>query len=133
MATVADVGGARYPAEFGGKAILPMEGKSLLPAFAGKPIERDAIFWEHEGNAAIRAGDWKLVRLGRNGAWELYDLAADRTEQHNLAGEQPDKAKELAAKWEIWAERAHVKPYPGEGEGKKKGNNKKKAADATQN
>ena len=40
---------------------------SLVPAFDNKPIQRDAIYWEHEGNAAIRAGDWKLVRLGRNG------------------------------------------------------------------
>ena len=55
---------------------------------------------------------WKLVRLGRNGTWELYDLEADRTELHDLADTQPDRAKELAAKWEAWAERAHVKPYP---------------------
>lgn len=28
---------------------------------------------------AVRKGDWKLVRLGRSGAWELYDMKADRT------------------------------------------------------
>ena len=82
-----------------------------MPAFAGKPIEREALFWEHERNAAVRAGDLKLVRLGRNGPWELYDLAKDRTEQHDLAAALPDKTKELAAKWEAWAERAQVKPY----------------------
>jgi arylsulfatase len=68
MATCVDLAGAKYPTEFGGKKILPMEGKSLMPAFADKPIERDAIYWEHEGNAAIRVGDWKLVRMGRQGA-----------------------------------------------------------------
>jgi arylsulfatase len=112
MPTCVELAGATYPKEIKGKAILPMEGRSLVPAFDNKPIQRDALFWEHEGNAAVRVGDWKLVRLGRNGPWELYDLKADRTEQHELAPIQPERAKELAAKWDAWAERAQVKPYP---------------------
>ncbi len=75
----------------------------------------------------MRDGDLKLVRLGRNGPWELYDLKADRTEQHNLAAAQPQKAKELAAEWQSWAERARVLPYPVEGGAKNKGKGKKKA------
>ena len=117
MATCVDVAGATPLKELGGKPILPLEGRSLLPAFAGQPIERDALFWEHEGNAAVRVGDWKLVRAGRNAAWELYDLAKDRTEQHDLAEGEPEQAKELAAKWEAWAERAQVKPYPKQARG----------------
>jgi arylsulfatase len=109
MATCVDVAGAKYPAEFNGHAIQPMEGRSLVPAFANKPIEREALYWEHEGNAAIRVGDWKLVRLGAQGPWELYDLKADRTEQHNRVAEKPDLARELAAKWDAWAERCNVK------------------------
>jgi arylsulfatase len=120
MATCVEVGGAAYPQQFNGKPVLPLEGKSLVPAFANKPIERDALFWEHEGNAAVRVGDMKLVRLGRNGAWELYDLKADRTEQHDLAASQPERVKELAAKWNEWAKRAHVMPVPGEDGGAKK-------------
>lgn len=112
MATCVDVTGATYPQELNGKPILPMEGRSLAPAFAGKPIARDALYWEHEGNAAVRVGDLKLVRAGRNGAWELYDLAKDRTEQHDLAATQPDQARDLAAKWEAWAKRANVLPSP---------------------
>ncbi len=112
MATCVDVAGATYPKEFKGKVILSMEGRSLTPAFDNQPIQRDALFWEHEGNAAVRVGDWKLVRLGRNGPWELYDLKADRTEQHDLAAAQPERTQTLAAKWEAWAERAQVKPYP---------------------
>ncbi len=112
MATCVDVSGATYPQELKGKPILPMEGRSLAPAFANKPIARDALYWEHEGNAAVRVGDMKLVRLGRNGAWELYDLAKDRTEQHDLATTQPDQARELAAKWDAWAKRANVLPSP---------------------
>ena len=126
MATAVDVSGATYPKEFKGHAITPMEGRSLVPAFADKPIERDALYWEHEGNAAIRVGDDKLVRLGRNGPWELYDMKTDRTELHDLASQQPDKVKALADKWEAWAVRASVKPYPNEGGGKKKGKGKGK-------
>jgi arylsulfatase len=125
MATVVDVSGAAYPKEFNGKAILPMEGRSLVPAFADKPIEREAIYWEHEGNAAVRVGDLKLVRQGRNGPWELYDLKIDRTELHDLAQSQPEKAKELATLWKTWAERAHVLPAPGGEGGKKKAKKKK--------
>ena len=112
MATCVAVTGAKYPAEFNGQPIQPMEGRSLVPTFDNRPIQRDAIYWEHEGNAAIRVGDWKLVRLGRGGPWELYDLKADRTELHDLAAQKPELTKQLAAQWEAWAERAGVKPYP---------------------
>lgn len=133
MATCVDVSGARYPSEFKGKAILPMEGRSLVPAFSNRLIEREALFWEHEGNGALRVGDMKLVRLGASGTWELYDLAADRTEQRNLASTRPELVRELAAKWEAWAKRTLASPRPGEAEEggvapKKK--NKKKAAKA---
>jgi arylsulfatase len=68
------------------------------------------LFWEHEGNAAVRRGDWKLVRYESRGAWELYNLKADRTEQCDLAREQPALAAELAGLWDAWAKRAHVLP-----------------------
>jgi arylsulfatase A-like enzyme len=130
MATCVDVGGASYPKVLNDKPIKPMEGKSLVTAFKNEPIDREALFWEHEGNAAIRVGDMKLVRKGRESAWELYDMMTDRTELHNIATAQPEKAKELAAQWDAWAERAQVKPYPSNdnlGEGsKKKGKGKKK-------
>jgi arylsulfatase len=112
MATCVDVAHATYPGEFNGNAIQPMEGRSLVPAFTDQPIPRDALYWEHEGNAAVRVADWKLVRLGRKGPWELYNMKTDRTELHDLSAEHPDRAKELAAQWDAWAERTHVKPYP---------------------
>jgi arylsulfatase len=114
MATVVDVGGATYPKKFNGREILPMEGRSLKPAFGAQTIERDAVYWEHEGNAAVLVGDWKLVRRGAKGGWELYDMKADRTELHDLAAVQPDKVKELLAKWEVWATRTQVLPAPGQ-------------------
>ncbi|MHB1559199.1 MAG: arylsulfatase [Isosphaeraceae bacterium] len=78
----------------------PMPGKSLLPAFARDgAVTHEALWWEHEGNRAIRVGDWKLV-AERDAPWELFDLAADRTETHNLAEKQPEQVRELAARWQ---------------------------------
>lgn len=128
MPTCVALAGAKYPSQFEGHAIPPMEGKSLLSAFGGKEIPRESLFWEHEGNAAVRVGDWKLVRLGRRGAWELYNLKTDRTELHNIAAEHPDLAGELSAKWDAWAVRTHVRPYPGEVRKDKKSKQTKSAA-----
>jgi arylsulfatase len=111
MPTCVEAAGAKYPARHNGEAILPMEGKSLLPAFDGKEIERDALYWEHEGNRAMRARKWKLVAKGPGAKWELYDLDADRTETQNLAGKLPERAKEMATKWETWAKRTGVLPW----------------------
>lgn len=111
MATCVDVSGAKYPVEHSGEQITPLEGRSLVPAFGKGTIERDAIFWEHEGNRAIRVGDWKLVAKGPAAPWELYDLKSDRTELNNLAGQHPDRVRELTAKWEQWAHRAKVLPW----------------------
>jgi arylsulfatase len=114
MATLVDVTGATYPKEFKGHPIQPMEGRSLVPLFsaASRPASPRPLYWEHEGNAAVRVGDWKLVRKGGRGAWELYDLKADRTELHDLAAAQPAKTQELAATWDAWARRAQVIPGP---------------------
>jgi arylsulfatase len=106
MATCVDLAGAEYPA-----GSTPLAGKSLVPVFAGKPIERDALYWEHEGNRAIRVGDWKLVAKHK-APWELYDMQADRTELHDLAAKMPERVRELSAKWDAWADRAGVLPYP---------------------
>jgi arylsulfatase A-like enzyme len=108
MATCVEVGGARYPTASRGQNILPMEGRSLVPAFANKAIDRDGLYWEHEGNAAIRVGDWKLVRLGEKGPWQLYDLQADRTEQRDLAKQHPERVQDLARQWLTWAKRCNV-------------------------
>lgn len=126
MATCVDLAGASYPAEFHGKAIQPMEGVSLAPAFEGKPLSRtQPIFWEHEGNRAIRDGEWKLVSMHPK-AWELYHIPTDRTEMHDLAASQPDRVKAMASQWDAWAKRVGVKPWPLNGGEGKKGKGKKK-------
>ena len=110
MATCVDLAGASYPAEVAGLAIKPMEGVSLRPALNGEPLGRkQPLFWEHEGNRAVRDGDWKLVAK-ENGPWELYNIAADRIESRDLAGSEPDRVKDLAAKWDAYAARANVLP-----------------------
>jgi arylsulfatase len=115
MATCLDVAGAEYPAAFNGIEITALEGKSLTPIFArGERDGHEAIYWEHEGNRAVRQGKWKLVsRYEREtgGEWELYDLEADRTETHNLFEQQPGKAAELLGLYEQWAERSLVAPW----------------------
>ena len=45
-----------------------------------------------------------------NKPWELYDLNADRTELHNLAASEPERAQKMAAAWDGWAARANVLP-----------------------
>ncbi len=120
MATVVDVTGATYPTEFQGHAITPADGISLTPAFDGKPLGRKSpIFIEHENNAFVRDGEWKLVgkdvsppRGIQKNKWELYHLSADGTELHDLAKEQPDKVASLSALWETWAKRVGVYPKP---------------------
>jgi arylsulfatase A-like enzyme len=113
MPTVLEITGAGYPGEYKGHKIQPLEGVSLIPALAGKNLGRtNPIYWEHEGNRAIRRGKWKAV-MKFKGPWELYDIDADRTEQHDLIAEQPELAKELIADWEAWAKRSDVHPWPG--------------------
>jgi arylsulfatase A-like enzyme len=112
MATCVELAGAKYPAQHDGEAIHPLEGVSLRRAFAGQPLGRkEPIFFEHEGNRAVRDGQWKLVARGPAGAWELYDMAADRTELHNLAAQHPDRVRTMVTQWETWAKRAHVLPW----------------------
>jgi arylsulfatase A-like enzyme len=132
MATCVDVAGVNYPGDFNGHAIKPMEGVTLVPAFNGKNLKRkNPLFWEHEGNRAIRDGRWKLVAK-ENKPWELYDMEKDRTETCDLAGKNPGKVKQLAAAWDAWAARADVLPLGAWKEDVNKGKNKKPAKSAAE-
>jgi arylsulfatase len=112
MATCIDVSGAAYPAEFNGETIKPMEGRSLVPVFENRPLNRERLYWEHEGNRAVRSGDWKLVSKGRDGKWELYNVAVDRSELNDLSSKHPERVTEMAGLWRAYAERAQVIPWP---------------------
>jgi arylsulfatase len=111
LPTCLEAAGASYPKKVRGEMPSPLEGKSLLGVLQGKKrAGHEALYWEHEGNRAVRAGKWKLVSQHGKG-WELYDLEMDRTEQVDLAARRAEKAKELADKYRRWAKRCGVVPW----------------------
>lgn len=108
LPTILEAAGATYQSEIGGHEIQPMQGESLLGLLKGKDWSREQpIFWEHEGNSAIRLGQFKLVRQhGQD--WELYDMEADRTELNNLIGTNSKLENELTRQYLDWAAQVGV-------------------------
>ena len=84
-------------------------GQSLVPVFARDDLPERPLFWEHEGNAAVRLGRWKLVRE-YPGEWELYDMLEDRTETNDISSQHPNVVVHLGRQYEAWAERCGVIP-----------------------
>lgn len=116
MATCIDVANTNYPKQYKGNSIAPTSGKSLVPLFKGKNdrIHTEPIFWEHEGNKAIRLGKYKLVSKWSKHAennWELYDMETDRTEMNNLASELPDVVTKISKMYSEWAIQNKVLPW----------------------
>jgi arylsulfatase len=106
MATFVDIIGATYPEEFNGTAITPLQGESLLPAFGGMEEQRTGpLFWEWSRGQAVRDGDWKLVRWGREDAWDLYHISEDPSESHNQASLYPDTLARMESLFLAWADR----------------------------
>jgi arylsulfatase len=98
--TALEVAGVQKPKEWAGEPIPPAPGKSLVNAFSSEQtVSRDSLWWLHEGNRAVRVGEWKLV-AAKNEPWQLYDLKTDRAEQHDLATQMPEKVKELESAWQ---------------------------------
>lgn len=109
MATVLEAAGARYPDRRGPHPVPPLEGSSMLPSWRGDGAEDHWLFWEHEGNSAVRRGRWKLVRKHGH-PWELYDLDQDRTETEDRAADQPELVQEMITAYQAWADRCGVLP-----------------------
>lgn len=149
MPTLAELAGAKYPVRFDGHDIRAMSGRSFAAAFEGEALKRSVpIFWEHEGNKAVRDGKWKLVQQ-LDAPWRLYDMNTDRTETRDLAATHPDITARMAKQWQDWAANSFVDPWtqkvdggvvkgrleggagPGAGKGKRaKGKRKRAAAQA---
>ncbi len=97
--TALDLAGGKWPDTYKGEQRPAHPGKSLVPAFTrDNSVQHDSFWWLHNGNRAIRMGDWKLVST-KAGSWELYDLRTDRSECHDLAAANPEKVKELEQLW----------------------------------
>jgi arylsulfatase len=111
MPTFLELAGATYPSTVAAGPIPALVGQSLAPVFAGRSRTRAPIYWEHEGNKALRDGKWKIVSRFPE-KWELYDMEADRTELHDLASAQPQRTETMAAMWDDWAKRIGVQPWP---------------------
>lgn len=113
MSTCAELAGTEYPKQYQGRDIVPTPGVSILPVLKEEKLPFRYIFAEHEGNRMVRAGKWKLVSANcRCDEWELYDIEKDRTEQHNLAADYPEKVKELEKIYFDWADKNDVLYFP---------------------
>jgi len=98
--TLLEIAGGGPIKDWKGAPVPPAPGKSLVPAFpVDAQIDRECLWWLHEGNRALRVGDWKIVAAGEDSAWELYDMKSDRSETKNAASEMPDKVRDMASLW----------------------------------
>ena len=102
-ATFVDLGKAQYLNRFNGNEILPPAGRTLAPIFADQPSSQRPLFFEHEGNRAVRLGKWKIVWTNFDLRWELYDIENDRTETKDLADDFPDRVDQMSQLWHQWA------------------------------
>lgn len=118
LPTWMELANATHPGESQESEIPPIEGISLSPTFVGKTLQRSApLFFEFGSGNAVHDGPWKLVR-SRGQAWELYNLASDRTETKNLAAKQSERVAEMSAQWNAWFTRCTGREYS---TGKKRG------------
>lgn len=128
--TVLELVGGKRPATVADLLVPPLHGKSLVAVFTkDNTVQHDYLWWNHDGNRAIRIGDWKLV-ADHESPWELYDLSADRSETKNLASVHPEKVKELEQAWLKHAEEFHalaLQDPPAASPGKKRKGNASKA------
>lgn len=130
--TILDLVGGSRPATVAGLPVPPLPGKSLVPVFTqDNTVQHDFFWWNHDGNRAIRIGDWKLV-ADHAKPWELFDLAIDRSETKNLAAGYPEKVNAMEQAWIKHGEDLHAlamqDPVP-KGGNKKEGKPKQEPVD----
>ncbi len=97
--TILELAGGHWPTTFAGKPLPAPPGKSLVPVFTRDgSVAHDYFWWYHDGNRALRVGNWKIV-TDHDNPWELYDLAVDRCESNNLAKKLPERVRQLEMIW----------------------------------
>jgi arylsulfatase len=88
---------SRQPPAFAGVSFLE-EIKQDAAQSTGEKSERP-LWWQHEGNRALRWGEWKIVAAGKDAQWELYNMNDDRSETIDLANLHADVVDRLSKKW----------------------------------
>ena len=99
--TALTVAGAIAP-EPSTKAEATLDGINLMPLLTGKTTQlpERPLFWRVGKKNALRLGDWKLIRDGKE--WQLYDLTHDISETRNLATQEPARVQHMSAVWDKW-------------------------------
>jgi arylsulfatase A-like enzyme len=114
MPTIRSAAGAEYPENHKGCRIPPEEGIDLIPAMEGRRLPPRTLFFSHQKARAVIRDNWKIVwgkRTPQPPKWELYNLAEDRSEAHDLADRYPDKVAALAAEWEVYRLRVGLEEF----------------------
>ncbi|MGI9469242.1 MAG: arylsulfatase [Rubripirellula sp.] len=106
--TFLELANADYP---DGSEVLPLAGRSLLNVWQGVAQPERTLYFEHEGNRAVRRGNWKLVWINYLKRWELYDIELDRTESNDLAQKYPELVAEFEKLWLDWARENFVERH----------------------
>jgi arylsulfatase A-like enzyme len=101
----------RYPKQRNGQETIPLPGRNLLPHLNGRRLGERTLFFEHEGNRAIRRGDWKAVSVASS-PWELYRIDVDRTEMTNLASGESERLQDMVGDWTKWGRGLDAIPRP---------------------
>lgn len=102
-ATIIELAGATYPKTYKSQEIYPIQGRSLLPIIKGEELPERILYFEHEGNRAVRDGKWKIVWTNYERIWKLYNIVSDRSETKNLAKDYPEIVSRLSKLWLDWA------------------------------
>jgi arylsulfatase A-like enzyme len=106
LPTLAELVGVQSPANIDGISIVPT---LLGEDEAGRKQEKHKyLYWEYQGQVAVRMGEWKAVKPGKNRPFELYDLSKDVGEQNNVA----TKCPEILGQMEQYAQQAHSENVP---------------------
>lgn len=116
--TILDMAGVTHPAPtYRGRSVVPMRGRSMLPFLSGSSPavhgEDHITGWETCGRAAVRCGDWKIVFIPKPKGpekWQLYNLARDPGEVHDLAEQDPERTKRMLKMWDQYVLETGVVP-----------------------
>ena len=108
LTACAELAGARLPDD------RIYDGKNPLPVLTkGAKSPHESFFFIYRNHAALRMGDWKIVREKPTHPWQLFNLSRDIGEQTNLATQRPEKLKQLTTEFTRWQQDVTTTPPPG--------------------